>query len=92
VKILEHDDERPLSSERLQEPAPRDERLGAFALCARKPDEGRELAAEPLVLVRVGGLERDGELAGGFSGLSDSRIPAWAFTISPRAQNVIPSP
>ncbi len=26
------------------------------------------------------------------SGGSDSRIPAWAFTISPSAQNVMPSP
>ena len=31
-------------------------------------------------------------LAATWAGSSDSRIPAWALTISPRAQKVIPSP
>ena len=54
------------------------------------PQQRQQSLAKPGPLLALG--QHHVELRGDGGRSSDSRIPAWAFTISPSAQNVIPSP
>ena len=91
VQVLEDEHGRALLGDVLEEPPPRGEQLVAL---------GRDVASIP-----SSGSSRcrnharsapSGRTASSFavatSGGSDSRIPAWALTISPSAQKVMPSP
>ena len=91
MQVLEHEHGGVLLGDVFQEPSPRGEQLLAL---------GGEVASIPSSGSRrwrnQGRSSPSGSttssLAEATSGASDSRIPAWAFTISPSAQNVMPSP
>ena len=58
VEILEDEHERPLLGERLEQPAPRGERLGApvarLVAAAGEPRERVEVGGDPATLLRLG--------------------------------------
>ena len=96
VEVFEHQHERPPLRERLEQATPGGERL--FAALARgsvECEQQPQVTLDPLGLPRVGD-----EVAHCAVRASPppsprrrvSRIPAWALTISPSAQNVTPSP
>ena len=92
VEVLEHEDGRAVLGEVLQEPTPGRELLLALGLRAGlDPEQRQQPLAEPGTLGALG-QDAASSLPVATSTVSDSRIPAWAFTISPRAQNVMPSP
>ena len=97
VQVLDHQDEGPVGGHRLDEASPGGEELGlvgAWALGIAQPEQRRQPCPEPLALRGLADerLQRGVQLAHHLHGGSDSRMPAWALTISPRAQKVMPSP
>ena len=91
VEVLEEEDERPSAGNRLDEALPGAKRLLAIRLAAtHESHQWGEARLQPLGVVDSG--EDLAELLGCSARPSDSRMPACAFTISPSAQNVMPSP
>jgi hypothetical protein len=92
VQVLEDQHGRPLGGDRLEEAPPGGEGLVAGRRRARlQPHQGQQAPRQPLAVRLAGGHGRV-QLGRGLVGVSDSRMPAWALTISPSAQKVIPSP
>ncbi len=90
VEVLEDEHRRALFGEELEEPAPRGELLVARgAGPGFDPEEWQQPFPEPGPLVASG--RTSSSLAIATAAGSVSRIPAWPFRISPRAQNAIPS-
>ncbi len=97
VEVLEDEDARPPSGHRLQEPPPGRERLlpadAAPSLPARRRAARASRRATHARTRRRRAPRRLVQLSSASAvRSSDSRIPASAFTISPSAQNVMPSP
>ena len=98
LQVLEDHDERALLGERLQEAPPGGERLG-LAVAAElalpaEPASAPEVRLDPAGVARARErvLDRAMELRATSLGVSCSRMPACALTISPSAQSVTPSP
>ena len=97
VEILEHEDARPPRGQRLEEPAPGGERLLAadappLRLARRRAARAVRRTTRARTRRRRDRRRIASSFAARLAGSSDSRMPASAFTISPSAQNVIPSP
>ena len=91
VQVLDDEYRRIPLGDRLEERAPRGERLGALdARSSLEPDERQQALLEPCTLVTFG--KHGPELVRVTSGVSLSKMPACAFTISPSAQKAMPSP
>ena len=93
VEVLEQQDERARRGYRLEESLPGCEGLLALGLAAppARPTSGpRRSSSHSASSISATAARR--ACARSSSGRSDSRMPAWAFTTSPSAQNVMPSP
>ena len=100
VQVLEHEHGRATLGQRLEEAAPRRDRLARAgrrrAVAGAEPDERPQVPLHPAPLAVV--RERRSATARrelrrrATSAESDSRIPACALTISPSAQKATPSP
>jgi hypothetical protein len=98
VEILEDDHERPSLREHLEEASPGGEGLaaavGAELVAALEAEERAEVTLKPL---HVSASETSAAIAwrsfaAAPASSSVSSTPAWAFTISPSAQKLTPSP
>ena len=98
MDVLDYEDERTLFREPLEEAPPRGERLVppvTAELCRfGEADEREEVRLDARLVPGTDEHVLDGvmDLLGDLRGVSCSSTPAWAFTISPSAQSVIPSP
>ena len=90
VEVLDDQHQRAIGGHALDERAPGGERLFPVGGRRLQADERQHPFAQP-GLVGPGGTTAS-SFAAAVAGESDSRIPACAFTISPSAQKVIPSP
>ena len=92
VDVLHDQHERRALRDRLQEPAPgREQLLLRRRLACVDPEQRQQARAQPRQVVATRAATAS-SFAVATSGGSDSKMPACALTISPSAQNVIPSP
>ena len=94
VQVLDDQDQRSAGGDRSGTAA---RRPRTRSRVGRPPRPGRRAAQAALAATRARWGPRHlrigpSSLTDDGAGSSDSRIPAWALTISPRAQNVMPSP
>ena len=97
VEVLDHQDQRVGGGHGLDEPAPGGEELGPLGLDRVRAGDAEQRASRARSQPRSDGsgsmpATAASSLAAASAEGSDSRMPAWALTISPSAQNVIPSP
>jgi hypothetical protein len=91
VQVLDDQDQGALSRDQVEEPPPGREGLvpaGRRLAGGPEPHQRGQSRLQPLALggVTGDGADRRVEPAATSKGSSDSRMPAWALMISPRAQ------